>query len=169
MTPKILLEAFYKRGAYIAVPCPTDPKDGPATDWWWDHLAKQADTLSAAGFTSVWLPPATKAEQGNSEAALGYSVFDDYDLGSKNQKGTVHTRYGNREQLARCVAILRANGLEVFLDLQLNHRKGGTGPNEMTFEYLDASGKGGRRPLPEKPTMLSFAVSSTPRPSWLSS
>jgi hypothetical protein len=67
-----------------------------------------------AGFTSLWLPPAAKAEQGNSEAALGYSVFDGFNLGSKNQKGTVHTRYGDREQLARYVAILRANGLEVF-------------------------------------------------------
>jgi alpha-amylase len=148
MTPKVLLQAFYKRGMYVALPCPADPKDGPATDWWWDHLAKQAQALSHAGFTSVWLPPVMKAEQGIGEAALGYSVFDDYDIGGKNQKGTLHTRYGDREQLTRCAAMLRANGLEIYLDLQLNHRKGGSGADGMTFEYADAYGNptGGRFP-----------------------
>lgn len=146
MTPKLLLQAFYKRGKYVALPSPADPNDGPGVDWWWDHLAKQADVLAKHGFTGVWLPPVTKAQQGHSEAALGYSVYDDYDLGWKNQKGTVHTRYGDREQLTRCAAILRANGLDIYLDLQLNHRKGGSGDDEMTFEYLDASGnKGGGR------------------------
>ncbi len=148
MTPQILLQAFYKRGKYVAVPSPADPNDGAGTDWWWDHLAKQADVLAGHGFTSLWLPPATKAEQGHSEAALGYSVFDDYDLGWKNQKGTLHTRYGNREQLTRCAAILRANSLDIYIDLQLNHRKGGSGADEMSFEYLDAFGNaaGGRFP-----------------------
>lgn len=152
MIPRVLLQAFYKRGMYVALPCPADPKDAPGTDWWWDHLAKQADALARAGFTGVWLPPVTKAQQGASEAALGYSVFDDYDLGSKNQKATLHTRYGDREQLTRCAAILRANGLDILIDLQLNHRKGGTGPDQMTFEYLDAFGKagGGRFPKNSK-------------------
>jgi len=146
MTPKVLLQAFYKRGKYVALPCPADPHDGPGVDWWWDHLAKQAKTLASVGFTSVWIPPVTKAAQGVDEAALGYSVFDDYDIGSKNQKGTVPTRYGNREQLTRCAAMMRANGLEIYLDLQLNDRKGGTGPDEMTFGYVDAYGNntGGR-------------------------
>jgi alpha-amylase len=148
MQPKVLLEAFYKRAKYVALPCPADPKDGPHVDWWWDHLAKQAQALSQAGFTTLWLPPLTKAEQGIGEAALGYSVFDDYDVGSRNQKGTVHTRYGNREQLTRCAAVLRANGLEIYLDLQLNDRRGGSGADGMTFEYPDAYGNpnGGRFP-----------------------
>jgi len=151
MTPKVLLQAFYKRGKYVALPCPADPRDGPATDWWWDHLAKQANALARAGFTSVWMPPVTKAMQGIGEDALGYSVFDDYDIGWKNQKGTVHTRYGNREQLTRCAAMLRSNGLEIYLDLQLNHRKGGTGPSDMTFRYLDAYGNPGGGRFPKNP------------------
>jgi alpha-amylase len=148
MKPKILLQAFYKRGMYVALPCPADPKDDPATDWWWDHLAKQADELARLGFTALWLPPVYKAQQGVSEAGLGYSVYDDYDIGWKNQKATLHTRYGDREQLTRCAAILRANGLDIYLDLQLNHRKDGTGPDGMTFDYPDADGNptGGRFP-----------------------
>jgi alpha-amylase len=148
MPPRILLEGFYKRGKYVALPSPADPNDGPDTDWWWDHLAKQANQLAKAGFSAVWLPPVTKAQQGVSEAALGYSVFDDYDIGWKNQKGSRHTRYGDREQITRCAATLRANSLDIYLDLQLNHRKGGAGADEMTFEYLDAFGNpgGGRFP-----------------------
>lgn len=143
MKPAVMLQAFYKRGKYVAVPCPAD-KSGP--DWWWDHLAEQAHSMASAGFTSVWLPPVTKAAQGVSAAALGYSVFDDYDIGSKYQKATVPTRYGTREQLARCVAVMRANGIDVYLDLQLNHRKGGSGPGNMTFRYRDSFGnpEGGR-------------------------
>jgi alpha-amylase len=152
MTPKVLLQAYYKRGKYIAVPCPADHNDDPGVAWWWDHLAQQAEAIARDGFTGLWLPPVTKAAQGMSAAALGYSVFDDYDVGSKNQKATVHTRYGNREQLSRCAALLRANGLEVYLDLQLNHRRGGTGADGMTFEYADAYGNksGGR--FPKHPT-----------------
>ena len=58
-------------------------------------------------------------------------------------RSTVHTRYGDREQLTRCAATLRANGLEIYLDLQLNHRKGGSGADGMTFQYLDAFGHPG--------------------------
>jgi alpha-amylase len=148
MKPKVLLEAFYKRGKYVALPCPADPRHGPHVDWWWNRLANQAQTLSQAGFTTFGLPTLTKAEQGIGEAALGYSVFDDCDIGSRNQKGTVPTRYGNREQLTRCAAVLRANGLEICLDIQLNDRQGGSGADGMTFEYPDAYGNpnGGRFP-----------------------
>ncbi|MGF6871012.1 alpha-amylase family glycosyl hydrolase [Paraburkholderia sp. MM5477-R1] len=167
MDPQILLQGFYKRGKYVAVAAPSDPHDPHDSPWWWDHLAESAMDLAQVGITSVWLPPATKAAQGSQEAALGYSVFDDYDIGSKDQKGAVHTRYGTREQLTRLAAILRANGLNVVLDLQLNHRKGGAGPDEMTFEYRDAFGNssGGRFPknrqcfhsrYPDSPVPKSF-------------
>ncbi|CAD6514445.1 alpha-amylase family glycosyl hydrolase [Paraburkholderia sabiae] len=146
MLPRILLQGFYKRGKFVAVPAPSDPHDPRDSPWWWDHLADNAADLAHAGVTSVWLPPVTKALQGSEAAALGYSVFDDYDIGSKEQMGTVHTRYGTREQLTRLAAILRANGLDIVLDLQLNHRKGGTGPDGLTFGYRDAFGNksGGR-------------------------
>src|SRR3954468_6977965 len=145
MKPSVLLQAFYKRGKFVALP---SPADHTSSVWWWDHLAAQARAFARAGFTAIWLPPVTKAAQGASAAALGYSVFDDYDIGSKNQKASVHTRYGNRDQLARMAAVMRANGIDVYLDIQANHRKGGTGPDGMTFRYLDADGQpaGGRFP-----------------------
>jgi alpha-amylase len=115
------------------VPSPAD--DGKETPWWWDHLAEQAAALRLVGFTAVWLPPVLKGASG--KFSVGYDVFDDYDLGSKSQKGTVPTRYGTREQLSRCVAVLRACGLDVYLDVVDNQRAGG---NDFRYRYADARG-----------------------------
>jgi alpha-amylase len=84
----VLLQAFYQRGSE-GVPVSVNGSV------WWDHLAKQAHSLQQVGFTAVWLPPVTKGASG--AFSIGYDVFDDYDLGSKNQKGTFATRYGTRE------------------------------------------------------------------------
>jgi alpha-amylase len=58
-------------------------------------------------------PPSGSRLPPKAPASVGYDVFDDYDIGSKNQKGAMQTRYGNREELIRCVAMMRANGLDV--------------------------------------------------------
>ena len=130
----VLLQGFYWN-----VPTPAD--GDPNADFWWDHIAKQAKALREAGFTAVWLPPVWKAASG--AVSMGYDPFDDYDLGSKNQETTIATRFGTREKLERCVAILRANGLDVYIDVVDNHRDGG---NNKTYQYKDADGKpnGGR-------------------------
>jgi len=145
----VLLQGYYFRdgggGSERGVPSPADPNDH-VKEFWWDHLARQARSLRAAGITAVWLPAPNKGASGTSSA--GFDPFDDYDLGSKDQKGGVPTRYGTREQLARCVAVMRANGIDVYLDLVDNQRVGGSGPGGFTFRYADADGKtpGGRFP-----------------------
>ena len=60
-------------------------------------------------------------KRANAQYSVGYDPFDDYDIGSKDQRGFVSSRYGTREQLERCVAMLRANGLNVIVDLVENH------------------------------------------------
>ena len=116
-----------------------DRAGGPP--WWWDNLAAQSHALQQAGFTYIWLPPVVKGA--NAHYSVGYDPFDDYDIGSKDQHGFVSSRYGTREQLERCVAMLRANGLNVVLDLVENHRDGDT---NLFFNYKDAFGNptGGR-------------------------
>src|SRR6266436_2374845 len=141
----VLLQGFYQRGN-IGVP---SPADGDHIDAWWDHLAKQANQLGMAGFTAIWLPPLTKG--GSGKDSVGYDVFDDYDLGSKNQIRTVATHYGTREQLARCVATFRANGIDVYADLVTNQRGGGGGPGGFTFRYADADGQVGGGRFPKNP------------------
>ncbi len=134
----VLLQGFFFGPGKIAgVP---SPLDGDKTiPFWWDHLAAQAKALSTSGFSAIWIPSPLKGASG--ESSSGYDVFDDYDLGAKNQKGTVPTRYGSREQLESCVAVMRANGIDVYADIIENDRDGDDGNFE--FTYVDAAGKPG--------------------------
>jgi alpha-amylase len=132
----VLLQGFFFGPGKIAgVP---SPSDGDHTvPFWWDHLAAQANMLRRAGFSAIWLPPPLKGASGSFSS--GYDVFDDYDLGDKDQKGTIPTRYGTREQLQRCAAMMRANSIDVYVDLVENHRDGDDG--HFVFEYIDALGR----------------------------
>ena len=144
----VLLQGFYKLSPNRAVPSPAD--GDPKTPWWWDHLAAQARALSLAGFTAVWVPPVLKTASGFGPGADGYGPFDDYDIGSRNQKGSVPTRYGTREQLQRCVAILRANGLDVYLDMVEHQRSGDVMP--FVFHYPGANGTPNAGRFPKNPS-----------------
>jgi alpha-amylase len=135
----VLLEGFFfGPGKVAGVPSPAD--GNVATPWWWDHLASQANDFARAGFSAIWLPPPLKGASGTFSS--GYDVFDDYDLGSKDQKGTVPTRYGSRERLQRCIAMLRANGIDVYVDLVENQRDGDDG--RFRFSYPGADGAAGK-------------------------
>jgi alpha-amylase len=144
----VLLQGFFKLQGGRALPSPAD--GNPAVPWWWDHLAAQARALSLAGFTAVWLPPVLKTTSGAGPGADGYGPFDDYDIGSRNQKGSVPTRFGSREQLQRCVAILRTNGLDVYLDMVEHQRAGDLTP--FVFRYPGASGTPDSGRFPKNPS-----------------
>ncbi|HEY0073897.1 MAG TPA: alpha-amylase domain-containing protein [Abditibacteriaceae bacterium] len=122
------------QGFYWDVPSPGAGTSG--SPWWWDKMGGQAAMLRQAGFTAVWLPPVHKGAGGG--YSVGYDTFDDYDLGSKDQMGTIPTRYGTREQLQKCIAMMRANGLQVYVDLVHNHRNGDDG--NYNFRYVNAYG-----------------------------
>src|SRR6201997_3926771 len=147
----VLLQGFYKLAPNNALP---SPGDGNANvPWWWDHLAAQAKALSLAGFSAVWLPPLLKSASGATKGADGYGPFDDYDIGSKKQKGSIPTRFGTREDLQRCAAILRANGLDIYLDMVEHHRAGdgAHAPEAFVFRYLGANGTPATGRFPEDP------------------
>jgi alpha-amylase len=134
----VLLQAFFFAPGHVAgVPSPVD--GNPAIPFWWDHLAMQAKALATSGFTAVWLPPPLKGASGSFSS--GYDLFDDYDLGSKKQRGTIPTRYGTRELLQRCAAMMRANGIDIYVDLVENQRDGDDG--RFNFKYVDAFGVSG--------------------------
>jgi alpha-amylase len=114
---------------------------------WWTHLARQAKDFGDAGFTAIWLPPPLKGASGG--LSNGYDPFDDYDLGSKDQRGGVATRYGTREELQRCAAMMRANGIDVYADLVENQRDGDDG--HFNFTYRDAFGTQGNGRFPKGP------------------
>ena len=126
-----------KHGNKITVPAPSTT---PGAPWLWDFLAKEVPALRAVGFSSLQLPPASKAEGGAGDGCDGYGVFDPRDLGSKPQQGSTPTRYGSAEALRRLVACSHAVGMDVYLDVvlhQLSGENGGPG----VFKYLGADGK----------------------------
>ena len=100
------------QGFYWDVPAST-----PAGSWW-QNLGSKATELSQAGITAVWLPPAYK---GSSSNDVGYGVYDRYDLGEFNQKGTVATHYGTLAQLQGCISSLHGQGVQVYEDMVMNH------------------------------------------------
>lgn len=150
----VLLQAFYQ---HDGIGVPSSSNGDPGAPAWWDHLAAQANALRRSGFTAVWLPPVTKGKSG--ALSIGYDVFDDYDLGAKNQKGSVPTRYGTRQQLQRCAAVMRANGLEVFVDLVDHQRAGG---HDFTYRYAGANGAASMGRFPKDPP--NFHPQAPPEP-----
>ena len=68
------------------------PSDGSL----WKQLSEKAQTLAESGITALWLPPAYK--DANGQGGVGYATYDLYDLGEFNQKGSIATKYGTREE-----------------------------------------------------------------------
>ena len=96
--------------------------DLPADSTHWRLLADNAALLADCGVSSVWLPPAYKGQAGVED--VGYGVYDTYDLGEFDQKGTVPTKYGTKEDYLAAIEALHAAGISVVADIVLNHRMG---------------------------------------------
>ena len=91
-----------------------------------DYLADLAPRLRAIGIDAVWIPPSIKNKQ---IVDMGYAPFDHYDLGDKYQKGYLKTKLGDKDQLLRMVAVMKANGIDVIQDIVLNHITGAGSQN----------------------------------------
>jgi alpha-amylase len=110
------------------------PNDGNL----WSKVELSAPELADAGFTALWLPPAYKGFAGSYD--VGYGVYDLFDLGEFDQKGSVRTKYGTRQQYLDAVKSLQTHGLQVYADTVLNHRMGGDGvetPKATPFSQND--------------------------------
>lgn len=88
----------------------------------WRRASSDAEHLAALGYTSIWLPPAYKGAGGIKD--VGYGVYDLYDLGEFDQKGSIPTKYGTKEEYLNAIHTLQGAGLEVLGDMVLNHRMG---------------------------------------------
>ncbi len=90
----------------------------------WVRLKNDAEHLKEIGVSAVWIPPAYK---GTSSSDVGYGAYDLWDLGEFNQKGTVRTKYGTKEELKAAIDELHKHGINVYLDAVLNHKGGADG------------------------------------------
>ena len=97
----------------------------------WQELSEQAKYLADLGITMTWLPPAYKGSSGKD--SVGYDAYDLFDLGEFDQKGSVATKYGTKEQYQHAVHCLRENGVGAIVDIVLNHKAGGD-----ELEHFDA-------------------------------
>jgi alpha-amylase len=94
----------------------------------WNELKGKAQALSDIGITSVWLPPAYKGSGGGYD--VGYGVYDMYDLGEFDQKGSVRTKYGTKDEYVGAIAAAQAVGMQVYADVVINHMMGADAAEE---------------------------------------
>jgi alpha-amylase len=90
---------------------------------WWDSLATLAGKIKSAGFSAIYIPPPSKGAGGG--FSMGYDIYDHYDFGEFYQKGSTETRFGSKVELERMINILKSLGLDVYVDIVLNHTAGG--------------------------------------------
>ncbi|REC47922.1 alpha-amylase [Chryseobacterium pennipullorum] len=120
--------------------------DVPDGGNWWNTVKSKLTAWSGAGIGAVWLPPASKAQNG--AYSMGYDPTDYYDFGDLNQNGTVETRFGSRAELEELITKAHAENMQVYADIVINHNSGGqseanpyTGTNTWTNFSGVASGK----------------------------
>ena len=101
----------------------------------WNELATEAPHLAAAGFTSVWIPPAYKGAGGIWD--VGYGVYDLFDLGEFPQKQTIPTKYGTKAELLAAIQAAQASGLKVYADVVFNQRDGADATEEVWAQEVD--------------------------------
>ncbi len=93
----------------------------PADSKHWQRLKDNVQGLVEMGVGGVWLPPCYKGTGVND---VGYGVYDLYDLGEFEQKGTVATKYGTLAELEEAISTLHEHGIAVYGDCVINHKAG---------------------------------------------
>ena len=106
----------------------------PADKKHWKRLADDAEHLKNIGINAVWIPPATK---GTSDLDVGYGAYDLYDLGEFDQKGTVATKYGTKEELITAIEALHEREISVYLDAVMNHKAGADETERFMVQEVD--------------------------------
>lgn len=121
-TPNTILQAFYWD-------C---PREAGVEHAWWPHVERQVPALADAGFTALWLPPASKSMN---SASMGYDPYDYYDLGAFPNKGNrPETWFGSEAQLRSLISTAHSKKLKVLADLVFNHNSGG---DELELNEID--------------------------------
>lgn len=103
----------------------------------WKKLEENSKHLENIGITHVWLPPAYKGAGGKED--VGYAVYDLYDLGEFNQKDSIPTKYGTKDEYIQTIKKLKENNIKVLADIVLNHKMGADETEDVLAVEDDAS------------------------------
>lgn len=112
-----------------------NPDDGQL----WNQLAESAEDLAKVGVTSLWLPPAYKGTGGGMD--VGYGVYDLFDLGEFDQKGSVRTKYGTKDEYLRAIKAAQAVGIRIYADAVFNHKLGADEEEECQATPFDPNNR----------------------------
>ncbi len=124
----------------------------PANSKLWVKLNKEAHSLADKGITAVWLPPAYKGVGGGDD--VGYGVYDLFDLGEFDQKETVSTKYGTRDEYLAAIKEAQSSGLQVYADIVFNHKLGADAPEEFKAIPFDPNDR--NKPLGKMQTIKAW-------------
>ena len=160
MMNKFLPLALLVGGAFL-LSAPLAAQDFMLQGWYWDYdkdgcngysgpnwattLSADAAAIEQAGFTYVWLPPASRASFG--ACSNGYDPQDLYDLG---EYGGGRTGLGTRAEVNTLISDLSARGIGSVADVVYNHRDGGQPEdNPAVKAYIETHfNGGGQQPYP---------------------
>ena len=81
-------------------------------------LTKKIPELAELGYGSIWLPPPTKGSGGLS---VGYDWWDRFDVGNKDQNGSIATRYGTETELFELIRVAHRFNMRIYFDNIMNH------------------------------------------------
>lgn len=107
------------------------PNDGNL----WKQIKDESHHLKELGFSAVWFPPACKGSNGG--YSEGFNIYDLYDLGEFDQKGSVRTKYGTREEYLKAIDAVHDEGMNVIVGIVLNHKAGGDEIEKVTVVKVD--------------------------------
>lgn len=110
----------------------------PADQKHYQRLIGALDGYKHIGLTTIWLPPACKASAG--AQGNGYDVYDLYDLGESDQKGSVATKFGSKDELLELSEKAKELGIGMLFDAVLNHKAGADGKERVEVIEVDSNG-----------------------------
>jgi alpha-amylase len=62
---------------------------------------------------------------------VGYGIYDLFDLGEFDQKGSIRTKYGTKDEYIRAIKAAQKVGINVYADVVFNHKLGADREEEM--------------------------------------
>ncbi|KAK9378957.1 glycoside hydrolase superfamily [Kockiozyma suomiensis] len=85
----------------------------------WKRLARDVPKYRDMGITALWIPPPCKA---SSSSGNGYDIYDLWDLGEFDQKGSKPTKWGSKDDLLELSAVAENCNVLLYTDAVLNHK-----------------------------------------------
>lgn len=131
------------------------PKDGSL----WRKVREEAANLADLGVNAVWLPPAFKGTEGKN--SVGYDVYDIYDLGEFDQKGSVRTKYGTKKEYLEAIRALHKHNIQAYADIVVNHMGGGDETELVQVVKMDPEDR--NKPISEPFDIEAFTRFTFPR------